>query len=118
VLLPHMGSATLEGRIDMGEKVIVNIKTFMPTATRRRPDIGRGVNDLALQIRQRHDIVIDNAERADAGGGEIKQNRRAEAAGANDQHARGFELGLAGAADLAQHNVARIAFEFFGVEHD
>ncbi|MEM1047644.1 MAG: D-glycerate dehydrogenase [Pseudomonadota bacterium] len=29
VLLPHMGSATIEGRIDMGEKVIVNIKTFM-----------------------------------------------------------------------------------------
>jgi len=27
VLLPHMGSATLEGRIDMGEKVIINIKT-------------------------------------------------------------------------------------------
>jgi glyoxylate reductase len=29
VLLPHMGSATHESRIDMGEKVIVNIKTFM-----------------------------------------------------------------------------------------
>jgi glyoxylate reductase len=29
VLLPHLGSATVEGRIDMGEKVIVNIKTFM-----------------------------------------------------------------------------------------
>src|SRR4051794_28733664 len=29
VLLPHMGSATLEGRIDMGEKVIVNIKAFV-----------------------------------------------------------------------------------------
>ena len=29
VILPHMGSATIEGRIDMGEKVIVNIKTFM-----------------------------------------------------------------------------------------
>jgi glyoxylate reductase len=28
VLLPHMGSGTLEGRIDMGEKVIINIKTF------------------------------------------------------------------------------------------
>jgi glyoxylate reductase len=28
-LLPHMGSATREGRIDMGEKVIVNVKTFM-----------------------------------------------------------------------------------------
>ena len=29
VLLPHMGSATVEGRVDMGEKVIVNIRTFM-----------------------------------------------------------------------------------------
>ena len=28
VLLPHMGSATLEGRTEMGEKVIINIKTF------------------------------------------------------------------------------------------
>ncbi|MHC8507950.1 MAG: 2-hydroxyacid dehydrogenase [Rhodospirillales bacterium] len=28
VLLPHMGSATIEGRIDMGEKVLINIKTF------------------------------------------------------------------------------------------
>jgi glyoxylate reductase len=29
LLLPHMGSATLEGRVDMGEKVIINIRTFM-----------------------------------------------------------------------------------------
>ena len=29
VLLPHMGSATIEGRIAMGEKVIINIKTFV-----------------------------------------------------------------------------------------
>jgi glyoxylate reductase len=29
VLLPHMGSATVEGRIAMGEKVIVNIKAFI-----------------------------------------------------------------------------------------
>ncbi|GAB5507318.1 MAG: D-glycerate dehydrogenase [Rhizobiaceae bacterium] len=28
VLLPHMSSATIEGRIDMGEKVIINIRTF------------------------------------------------------------------------------------------
>ncbi len=27
-LLPHMASATLEGRLDMGEKVILNLKTF------------------------------------------------------------------------------------------
>lgn len=29
ILLPHMGSATIEGRIDMGEKVLINIKTFI-----------------------------------------------------------------------------------------
>lgn len=28
VLLPHMGSATIEGRIDMGDKVIINIRTY------------------------------------------------------------------------------------------
>ena len=28
-LLPHMGSSTLEGRIEMGEKVIINIKTYL-----------------------------------------------------------------------------------------
>ncbi|MCY3878405.1 MAG: D-glycerate dehydrogenase [Rhodobacteraceae bacterium] len=28
VLLPHMGSATIEGRIEMGERVLINIKTF------------------------------------------------------------------------------------------
>jgi len=29
VALPHMGSSTIEGRIDMGEKVIINIKTYL-----------------------------------------------------------------------------------------
>ena len=29
VLLPHMGSSTIEARVDMGEKVIVNIRTWM-----------------------------------------------------------------------------------------
>jgi glyoxylate reductase len=29
VLLPHMGSATIEGRVEMGEKVVINIRTFM-----------------------------------------------------------------------------------------
>ena len=28
VLSPHIGSATVEGRLEMGEKVIINIKTF------------------------------------------------------------------------------------------
>ncbi len=36
-LLPHMSSATIEGRIEMGEKVIINIKTFYDGHT--PPDI-------------------------------------------------------------------------------
>ena len=29
VVLPHLGSATLVGRVDMGERLIVKIKTFL-----------------------------------------------------------------------------------------
>ena len=29
LVMPHMGSATIEGRIEMGEKVIINIRTIM-----------------------------------------------------------------------------------------
>ena len=29
VLLPHLGSATVEGRVQMGERVIINIKSFV-----------------------------------------------------------------------------------------
>jgi glyoxylate reductase len=35
-LLPHMGSATIEGRVEMGEKVIINIRTFLDN--HRPPD--------------------------------------------------------------------------------
>jgi len=36
VLLPHMGSATIEARVAMGEKVLINIRTFMDS--HRPPD--------------------------------------------------------------------------------
>ena len=49
VLLPHMGSATLEGRIDMGEKVIINIKTFMDGHSAARPGPSRDVLDAAFR---------------------------------------------------------------------
>ncbi|WP_420391461.1 2-hydroxyacid dehydrogenase [Acuticoccus sp.] len=37
ILLPHMASSTVEGRIDMGEKVIINIRTFLDG--HRPPDL-------------------------------------------------------------------------------
>ncbi len=49
----------------------------------RAADIAGAMNHLALQIGQRHHVVIDNSERADARRREILQQRRAEAAGAN-----------------------------------
>ena len=80
-------------------------------------DIGRGMNDLTLQIGQRHDVVVNRAERADAGRGEIHQRGRTETAGADHQHGGFLQRGLAGAADLAQHDVAGVAFEFLGTQH-
>ena len=78
------------------------------------PADGRGVvDDLPLQIGQRNRVVIDDAERADAGGGEIFEHRRAEPAGADHQHPRALQPLLPRTADLRQHDVARVALQFF-----
>ncbi len=78
----------------------------------RISDIGGGVDDLPLQVRERDQIVIDDAERADAGGREIIEHRRTEPAGADHQDARTFQRGLARTANLAQHDMAGITLEF------
>ncbi len=49
-------------------------------------------------------IVIDDADGADARRGEYSRQRRAEAAKADDQHARGLQLRLAGAADVLEQD--------------
>ncbi len=43
ILLPHMSSATFEGRVDMGEKVVINIQTFVDDHT--PPDLFVGDAD-------------------------------------------------------------------------
>ena len=55
--------------------------------------------------------------RADTRRRQIKKHRRAEPAGADHQHARALERGLSRPAHLAQHDMARIALEFFGCQH-
>ena len=72
------------------------------------------MDHLPLQVREGDHVVVDDAECADPGGGKIKQNRRAEAAGANDQDAGAAERGLSRPADVGQHNVARVALKLFG----
>ena len=45
------------------------------------------MQDLAIQVRPLDDVVVDDADGADARP-EAQQRRAAEAAGADDQHAR------------------------------
>ena len=71
-----------------------------------------GMGDLALQVRQLHAVVVDDADRADAGGGQIQRERRAKPAGADHQHARGLQLRLADAAHVLQQDVAGVAADF------
>ena len=60
----------------------------------RLSDFGRPVDHLALQIRQRDRVVVDDAERTYPGGREIEQRRRAKSTGADHQHPRALERGL------------------------
>ena len=83
----------------------------------RPANVGCCENDLALQIRQRHVVVVDDADRADTRGRQIKQYRRTQSAGADDQHAGGLQFRLPRTSHFAQDDVTGIPFEFFGSKH-
>ena len=76
------------------------------------------VEDLALQVGGVDLVHVDDAERADAGGGEVQRGRRAEAAGPEQQHLGAEQLGLALDADLGQQQVAHVAVLLVGVQRD
>ena len=75
------------------------------------PDIGGAEQDLALQIVERHAIVVDHPERADARRGEILDGRRADPARADDRDGRGEQLALPLAANLLEDDMAGVAVE-------
>src|SRR6185437_7969704 len=77
--------------------------------------LGR-VRDLALQVGGVDDVVVDDAEPADAGRGEVEARGAAEAAGADQEDARLEELQLAFDADLRDQEVAAVARALLGVE--
>ena len=74
----------------------------------------RGVDHLALQVREVDVVVVDDPERADAGRGQVERGRRAEPAGAEQQHLRVEQLLLALDADLGDQQVARVALALLG----
>jgi hypothetical protein len=74
------------------------------------------VDDLALQVGEVDDVVVDDAERPHARRGEVERGRRAEAAGAQQQHLRVEQLGLALGPDLGEQDVAPVALLLLGRE--
>ena len=72
------------------------------------------VDHLALQVRLVDLVVVDQAERADAGRGQIEGRGSAEAAGADQQHLGVQHLELALDADLGKQGVARVAVALLG----
>ena len=74
-------------------------------------DVGGPEQGLALEIVEGDDVVVDHPQRADSGGGEIVDGRRADAAGADHRDAGVEQLALALAANLLEHDVAGVAVE-------
>jgi hypothetical protein len=70
------------------------------------------VNDLPLQVAEVDDVEVDDADAADAGRGEIHRRRRAEAAGADAQHAARLQAPLPVHADLRHDQVPAVADDF------
>ena len=89
----------------------------------RSADVGRAVDDLALQVADVDRVVVHEADRADAGRREVHRRRRSQAAGADAEHARGLEpllpfdahLGQRQVPAVSQHLVAR---ELTGPDHN
>ena len=68
-----------------------------------------GVDDLALEVGQVDHVVVDDADRAHAGRGQVERRGRAQPAGAQQQHLCVQQLHLALDADLRHEQVARVA---------
>jgi hypothetical protein len=74
------------------------------------------VENLPLQIGIIHGVEIHDADLADARGGEIHGDGRAESARADAQDAGGFDLLLPGQTDFRQDQMPRVTADFFVVQ--
>ena len=72
------------------------------------------MDDLPLEVRLVDDVRVHDPERADARGGEVERGRGAEAARADQQHARVEQPQLALLADLGDQQVAAVAIALRG----
>ena len=74
------------------------------------------MEQLALEIAEFDYVFVDDAQRPDAGGGEIQRGGRAKPAGSDNQDACRLEALLARLAHTRQDEVAMIALQLVGRE--
>ena len=67
-----------------------------------------------MEIGELDHVIVDDRQPPDAGAGERRDHRAADAARADHRDARRLELLLPDPADLRQHDLPRIAFELGG----
>src|SRR6201996_6448850 len=79
-------------------------------------DVGDAVDDLPLQVRLVHHVEVDDAERADAGRGQVQQRGRAETAGPDHQHLGVLQPLLPGHAHVGDDEVPRVALHLVHAE--
>jgi len=71
------------------------------------------VNDLALQVGLVDDVEVDDADGANARGGELQQGGRSQASCADHQHASVLEPLLPVHPEVGDDQVAAVARNFF-----
>ena len=99
---PLLVQDDLDERVDLLDRLLGRLGL-------RLPDVGLAVDDLALQVGLVDDVEVDDAEGADAGGGEVEQRGRAEPAGADDEHLGVLQPLLPGHADVGDDQVPGVA---------
>ena len=72
-------------------------------------DIALAVDDLTLQVALVHGVELDDAERADARGGEVEKGGAPEPSRPDAQHPGILQPLLAGHADVGDDEVAAVA---------
>src|SRR6202035_2554828 len=86
---PRLVQDDLDGPVGLFDRLLGRLRL-------RLAYVGDAVNDLALQVRLVDGVEVDDAERAHAGRGQVKQRRGAEAARAPDKDLRVLQAVLPG----------------------
>ena len=79
-------------------------------------DRGHGVDNLTVEVAEVHLVVVHHGDPADARGGQIEQDRRAQPPGAHDEDRRGPQPALPLVADRAEEQVPGVARALVGGE--